>query len=129
MAPAALVVDASALVDALLIDGAARASLSEASLHAPELIDAELLSVLRRLVLTGQLAEQQALLALDTAQLLGLRRHTTRQLWPRAWQLRTNLSAYCGLYVALAEQLNLPLLSTDGQLARAPGLHCEVRLP
>ena len=78
MAPAALVVDASALVDV------------------------ELLSVLRRLVLTSQLAEQQALLALDTAQLLGLRRHTTRQLWPRAWQLRTNLSAYDALYVALA---------------------------
>jgi len=128
MAPAALVVDASALVDALLINGTARAYLSEASLHAPELIDAELLSVLRRLVLTGQLAEQQALLALDTAQLLGLRRHTTRQLWPRAWQLRTNLSAYDALYVALAEQLNLPLLSADGRLTRAPGLHCQVRV-
>ena len=129
MAPAALVVDASALVDALLINGAARACLSEASLHAPELIDAELLSVLRRLVLTGQLAEQQALLALDTAQLLGLRRHTTRQLWPRAWQLRMNLSAYDALYVALAEQLSLPLLSGDGRLARAPGLRCQVRVP
>jgi predicted nucleic acid-binding protein len=128
MAPAALVVDASALVDALLIDGAARACLSKASLHAPELLDAELLSVLRRLVLTGQLAEQQALLALDTAQMLGLRRHTTRQLWPRAWQLSTNLSAYDALYVALAEQLNLPLLSADGRLARAPGLRCQVHL-
>ena len=128
MATAALVVDASALVDAILIDGAARACLAEASLHAPELIDAELLSVLRRLVLTGQLAEQQALLALDTAQLLGLRRHNTRPLWSRAWQLRTNLSAYDALYVALAEQLNLPLLSGDGRLARAPGLRCQVRM-
>ena len=128
MAPSALVVDASALVDALLIDGAARACLSEASLHAPELIDAELLSVLRRLVLTGQLVEQQARLALDTAQLLGLRRHTTRQLWPHAWQLRTNLSAYDALYVALAEQLSLPLLSADGRLARAPGLRCQVHV-
>ena len=127
MTAAALVVDASALVDALLIDGGARACLSEASLHAPELIDAELLSVLRRLVLTGQLAEQQALLALDTAQLLGLRRHSSRQIWPRAWQLRMNLSAYDALYVALAEQLNLPLLSGDGRLARAPGLRCHVR--
>ena len=128
MAAAALVVDASALVDALLIDGAARACLAEASLHAPELIDAELLSVLRRLVLTDLLAERQALLALDTAQLLGLRRHATRQLWPRAWQLRSNLSAYDALYVALAEQLNLSLLSADGRLARAPGLRCQVRV-
>ena len=78
--------------------------------------------------MTGQLAEQQALLALDTAQLLGLRRHNTRPLWPRAWQLRTNLTAYDALYVALAEQLNLPLLSSDGRLARAPGLRCQVRV-
>ena len=70
----------------------------------------------------------QALLALDTAQLLGLRRHATRQLWPRAWQLRSNLSAYDALYVALAEQLNLSLLSADGRLARAPGLRCQVRV-
>ena len=128
-APAAVVVDASALVDALLIDGAARAWLASVSLHAPELIDAELLSVLRRLVLAGQLPEEQALLALDTAQQLGLRRHSTRPLWPRAWQLRTNLSAYDALYVSLAEQLGMPLLSADGRLARAPGLRCAVHLP
>ena len=67
-------------------------------------------------------------LALNTAQLLGLRRHTTRQLWPRAWQIRTNLSAYDAFNVALAEQLNLPLLSADGRLARAPGLRCQVRV-
>jgi hypothetical protein len=45
-----VVVDASALVDALLINGAARERLAVESLQAPELIDAELLSVLRRLV-------------------------------------------------------------------------------
>jgi predicted nucleic acid-binding protein len=45
-----VVVDASALVDALLINGAARERLAVESLQAPELIDSELLSVLRRLV-------------------------------------------------------------------------------
>ena len=34
-----VVVDASVLVDALLIDGAARARLAEANLQAPELIE------------------------------------------------------------------------------------------
>ncbi|MFM7651984.1 MAG: type II toxin-antitoxin system VapC family toxin, partial [Vulcanococcus sp.] len=92
-----VVVDASVLVDALLRDGVARARLAEANLQVPELIDAELLSVLRRLVLAERLSEQHALQALATSQRLGLRRHTSRHLWPRAWELRTNLSAYDAL--------------------------------
>lgn len=123
-----VVVDASVLVDALLIDGAARARLSEANLQAPELIDAELLSVLRRLVLADRLPEQHALRALATSQQLGLRRHASRQLWPRAWELRTNLSAYDALYVALAEQLGATLLTADVRAARAPGLQCPVEV-
>jgi predicted nucleic acid-binding protein len=50
-----VVIDASALVNALLVDGHARSRLAAESLQAPELIDAELLSVLRRLVLAEQL--------------------------------------------------------------------------
>ena len=123
-----LVVDASALVDALLVAGPARARLSAENLQAPELIDAELLSVLRRLALTGKLLESQALQALTTAGRLGLRRQPTRILWPRAWELRTNLSAYDALYVALAEQLQAPLLTADARLARAPGLRCSVEV-
>ena len=123
-----VVVDASVLVDALLIDGAARSRLSEANLQAPELIDAELLSVLRRLVLADRLPEQHALRALATSQQLGLRRHASRHLWPRAWELRTNLSAYDALYVALAEQLGATLLTADVRAARAPGLQCPVEV-
>ena len=123
-----VVVDASVLVDALLIDGAARARLAEANLQAPELIDAELRSVLRRLVLAERLSEQHALQALATSQRLGLRRHASRHLWPRAWELRTSLSAYDALYVALAEQLNATLLTADIRAARAPGLRCPVEV-
>jgi hypothetical protein len=43
------------LVDALLVAGPARVRLASDKLQAPELIDAELLSVLRRLVLAEQL--------------------------------------------------------------------------
>jgi predicted nucleic acid-binding protein len=50
-----LVIDASVLVDALLVAGPARVRLASDKLHSPELIDAELLSVLRRLVLAEQL--------------------------------------------------------------------------
>ncbi len=69
-----------------------------------------------------------ALQALATANRLGLRRHPSRSLWPRAWELRTNLSAYDALAVALAEQLDVPLLTADARLARAPGLRCVVEL-
>lgn len=123
-----VVLDASVLVNALLINGAARARLADASLEAPELIDAELLSVLRRLVLANQLSEQHALQALATAQQIGLRRHPSRHLWPRAWDLRTNLTAYDALYVALAEQLGATLLTADSRAARAPGLRCSVEV-
>ena len=106
-----VVIDASVLVDALLAAGPARGRLASDNLQAPELIDAELLSVLRRLVLAEKLQEGHALEALATADRLGLRRHPSRSLWPRAWELRTNLSAHDALCVALAEQLKAPLLT------------------
>ena len=121
-----VVIDASVLVDALLVAGPARVRLASDNLQAPELIDAELLSVLRRLVLADKLQDSHALQALATADRLGLRRHPSRSLWPRAWELRSNLSAYDALYVALAEQLNAPLLTADARLARAAGLRCPV---
>jgi predicted nucleic acid-binding protein len=123
-----VVIDASVLVDALLVAGPARERLANDNLQAPELIYADLLSVLRRLVLADKLQEGHALQALATAERLGLRRHPSRCLWPRAWELRTNLSAYDALYVALAERLNAPLLTADARLARAPGLRCPVEL-
>ncbi len=123
-----VVVDASALVDALLVNGAARSRLGVESLQAPELIDAELLAVLRRLVLAGKLQDGDALQALTISHQLGLRRHASRTLWRRAWELRLNLSAYDALYVALAEELQVPLLTADARLARASGLRCCVEL-
>jgi len=107
---------------------APRARLAEANLQAPDLIDAELLSVLRRLVHADRLPEQHSLQALATSQRLGLRRHASRHLRPRAWELRANLTAYDALYVALAEQLGATLLTADALAARAPGLRCGVEL-
>jgi len=84
--------------------------------------------VLHRLVLAERLHEQHALRALATSQRLGLRRHASRHLWPRPWELRTNLSTYDALYVALAEQLVATLLTADARAARAPGLCCPVEV-
>jgi predicted nucleic acid-binding protein len=83
---------------------------------------------MRRFVLADKLQNDHALQALDTFKQLDLRRHPSRSLWPRAWELRDNLSAYDALYVALAESLNAPLLTGDARLAKAPGLRCMVEV-
>jgi len=46
----------------------------------------------------------------------------------RGWQLRDNVTAYDGAYVALAETLEVPLLTRDVRLSRATGIRCEVEL-
>ena len=52
----------------------------------------------------------------------------TRHHLSRALQLQARVRVLHGLYVALAESLGCPLVTTDGRLARA-GLPVEVRSP
>jgi predicted nucleic acid-binding protein len=53
----------------------------------------------------------------------GLRivRHPMQPLQARVFELRHNLTASDGMYVALAEVLRSPLLTDDGKFASAPG--------
>ena len=127
-----IVVDASVLAPALGDDGVdgdqARSRIRGESLVAPELIDIEVSSVLRRLLREGQLAARRADLALADLIALPLRRVSHRVLLPRCWSLRENLTTYDASYVALAEQLGALLVTADAGLARAPGIRCEVQL-
>ena len=123
-----IVADASAVVAALLNDGPARQSLSSQPVHAPHLVDAEVLSVLRRLNLAGRLDQHLAEAMIEALAHLGIRRHGGTGLLFRIWGLRGNLSAYDASYVALAESLGCPLLSADRRLARAPGALCVIHL-
>ena len=47
---------------------------------------------------------------------------------PRIWELRDSVSAYDAAYVALAETLSAPLMTTDTRLARAPGIRATVEV-
>lgn len=123
-----IVADASAVVAALLNDGPARQSLSSQPVHAPHLVDAEVLSVLRRLNLAGRLDQHLAETMIGALAQLGIRRHGGTGLLLRIWGLRGNLSAYDASYVALAESLRCPLLSADRRLARATGPLCAIHL-
>ena len=127
-----LVVDASALAPALADDGRdgdiARARLRSQTLVAPELIDLETTSVIRSQLQAGHLDARRAELALVDLIELPLRRVPERPLLARCWELRHNLTVYDAAYVALAELLDVVLLTADARLERAPGLNCRLDL-
>jgi predicted nucleic acid-binding protein len=125
-----LVVDASALVVALSDDGPdgdlVRRRLRGESLTAPELVDLEVVSVLRKQLAIGALDGRRAGLALTDLADLPLRRVPHLPLLARCWQLRDNLTVYDAAYVALAEVLDAPLVTADSRLGRAPGTTCQI---
>jgi predicted nucleic acid-binding protein len=127
-----LVIDASVLATALGDDGSggdiARARLRHQQLAAPELIDLEVTSVLRRQLSTGQLDLRRAQLALDDLLDLPIERASHAPLLLRCWDLRDDLTVYDAAYVALAEALSTVLLTADTRLAKAPGLRCPIEL-
>jgi predicted nucleic acid-binding protein len=119
------VIDASAAAEYLLRTplGLKLADLIEgAFLLAPELLDVEVLSVLRRAVLRQQLAEQRAWLALTDLLDWPIDRIAHTVLVREAWQHRHNVSAYDTFYVAAARLYDAFLLTADGPLARTPAL-------
>ena len=119
------VIDASAAVEYLLktpLGLTIADAIEPATLIAPELLDAEVLSVLRGAVLGGRLDEARARLALDDLVDWPLDRIPNRALARPAWQHLHNVSAYDALYVAAARAHDAPLLTADGRLSRAPGL-------
>lgn len=128
-----LVVDASALVFATTETEPPardlRQRLADDACHAPHLIDAELGNVLRRKVRRGELVADHAEVLLAHAPRLVDHRYDHRgPLAAAAWALRNTLSFYDALYVAVAAGLDLPLVTLDERLARAPGLPCRVEL-
>jgi predicted nucleic acid-binding protein len=107
------------LVDRLSVDG---------DLHAPHLLDVELLHALRRLVRGGVLSRDRAAEARDDFAQLAIVRYGHLALADRIWALRDNLTAYDATFVALAELLDLPLVTCDARLAHAPGHQAAIEL-
>ncbi len=124
------VIDASVAVEYLLKTpiGLALADLvGSSALIAPELLDAEVLSVLRGAVLGGRLDEGRALAALDDLAVWPRDRLPNRTLTRLAWRHLHNVGAYDALYEAAARAHDAALLTVDGRLSRAPGLGVVVQ--
>jgi predicted nucleic acid-binding protein len=126
-----IVIDASALLELLLGTGraervAARALVSEESLHAPHLLDIEIAQALRRLVQLKEITPARARQALDDFEEVLIERYGHKQLLPRIWQLRSSVTACDAAYVALSEALAAPLLTCDTRLGRSHGHRAQI---
>ena len=129
-----LVVDASALTE-LVLGRPAGTIVGEHlvhhrfAVHAPHVVDVEVLSALRRLVASGDATAERAGEAVADLLDLPIERYPHDILVPRIWELRKNFSAYDAGYVALAEAVTdepVPLLTADARLAGAIAEHCDV---
>lgn len=117
-----VVLDASALVDLLVgseLADQVRGRLVGSAMHAPAHVDVEVLSALGRLHRAEKLEQARATAAVGALARIPLSRHPLADLLGEAWERRDYLRITDGLYVALAEKLHMPLLTTDRRLARA----------
>lgn len=128
-----LVVDASVVVAALVDDGAigrwAEAALRTEELAAPQLMPIEAANILRRASLSGQISSDTATLAHADLCQLPVVLFPYSLLAGRAWDLRSNVTVYDACYVALAEVLDVPLVTLDLRLAQATGPRCAFQAP
>ena len=128
-----IVVDASALLEVLLLRPAAsdvESWLSQANqtIHAPYLIDVEVTQVIRRFALQGKIDNQRGRSVIEDYSLMSIRRYPHTPFLFRAWELRNNFSAYDAIYIALAESLDVPLITCDRRLAGAAGHSARIEV-
>jgi predicted nucleic acid-binding protein len=118
-----LVADASAIVD--LLAGAPDAGAIAAALapfpevDVPEHFHVEAISALRGMLLRGDLAADRAERALQLLAELRVIRHPVEPLTRSIWSMRDTLTAYDAAYLAVAQNIEAHLLTTDRALAAA----------
>jgi predicted nucleic acid-binding protein len=128
-----IVIDASVVVELLLRTPHARRIEDRVlgggeTLAAPALLDIEVVQVLRRYVLRGEIAPLHGQTAMSLLGRFPIRRHGHGPLLSRVWELRENITAYDAAYVALAEGLGATLVTRDARLARSAGHTAVIEL-
>ena len=129
-----IVLDASAAVDLFRWAGRPAERIAErigeeSTVHVPAVFDLEVLHALRGLEAGHKLAAARLTAALSDLGDLRATRHPHQPFRSRIWALRRNLTAYDAAYVALAELLEAPLLTSDHRLARSSGHDARIELP
>lgn len=128
-----LVVDSGLMVAALVDSGAtgtwADQLLATDDLAAPHLILVEVANVLRRAAMSGEISVDTASLAHADLLSLPVELFSYEPFATRVWELRENVTAYDGWYVALAESLGAKVATLDLRLSRASGPRCGFATP
>lgn len=127
-----LVVDTSAILEVLAArdpaPGLVERLADDGDLHAPHLIDVEILQALRRMVRREEISEDRAADVRSDFADTAIVRYGHPPLSDRMWELRHNLSAYDAAFVTLAELLAVPLVTCDGRIASAAGHDARIEL-
>lgn len=127
-----MVVDASAIVKALGIEhpdvALEERLIAAGDLHAPHLVDLEVANALRGLERGGRISPHGAFRALARFFDLEIIRYPHVDFLKRIWTLTGQLTSYDAAYVALAEVLDMPLVTTDARLARSSGHSATIEL-
>ena len=126
-----IVVDASALVAVFVGDATPPDLLTRivsARAFSPYLVDLEVLHVLRRHERRGTVPAATTQKAVDRLPSLPITRIEHQPFVPRIWELRHSITSYDAAYVALAEQLGVPLITCDAKLARSHGHSAKIEL-
>jgi predicted nucleic acid-binding protein len=121
----AIVIDASALAEVVARSeraGRVEELFSGEPLLAPDLINSEVLSVLRGWLAGSLLNPAAATRAVHNLATAPIRRFTTTSLIERVWSARHNLTPYDAAYVVLARRSGASLLTLDKRLMNAPSL-------
>jgi predicted nucleic acid-binding protein len=127
-----LVIDTSAILDAIAArqpaPGLTERLSDDGDLHAPHLIDIEILHALRRMRIRDEITAERAADARTDFAETALLRYPHEPLSDRIWELRHNLTAYDAAFVALAETLDAPLITCDSRLASSSGHEAQIEL-
>jgi len=94
----------------------------------PDAFDLEVLYALRGRLLRGSMTARDLLVQAEALSRIPVERMSTRFLGLRIAALSPSVSAYDAAFVAVAELIDAPLITTDARLARAPGPRCEFLL-
>ena len=128
-----IVVDSSVVVAALIDRGSigrwAEGVLISGPLSAPHLMPVEAANIIRRSASAGAISTDVASLAHQDLMALPVELFPYGLCASRVWELRSNVTAYDGWYVALAEMIGARLATLDLRLSRAAGTRCEFALP
>jgi len=98
------------------------------TVHAPSVLDAEVVSAIRRKEMRGLLSRSRAQECVDDLKAFRVNRYLLPPFLQRVWYLRRNLTPFDAAYIVLAEVLQSPIYTVDPKLKDATGHKAEIRL-